>query len=325
MVFNPDETLTDDPWEADVNINALNDSIMTLLNTSKLVEGVLHIKGPGSDTIMVRMLMDDVERPFDITVNSRTGGLCAERKDRVRLEKPNADSLRSVTWAVTLTRDPQAMYTLMGNIATKYGTPIYDAFVVLGDKIARTDNMGNYAFRMNDSTELMGSVLHVFKGEYESEAINGEDILKYMHAKQIDSYNITLKTRPEYDSLYINELTITDKIVNRTGHLNAKDSSFINTYFGNDYFIKHTKATSPDTVFYYVFRQVRNKNSEMQGRVFGYYLHKKNKKPFTGYVEEIERDGKLRRWKISLTAHDSIFNKERITGIIHGDYIDLKY
>lgn len=337
LVFNPDETLQDDPWEADVELDILKDSTTeaSLLNNMNLVDGMVHIKGPGSDTIMVRMLMEKMEKPFEIKIKSRTEWLCANDITPVNLKRPNADSLktslRTVTWTMSLTRDPQAMYTLMGKITTQYGTPIYDAFVVLGEKLSRTNANGEFTFRMNDSTELMGSFLHVFKSEYVPMSIRGVEILRDLEEQQsknplADSYVIALQIRDEYKSLYNTELMIVDKIINGTETLTKNDSNYISMYFGDDYYVGHANVASPDTIFHYVFRKAKNRKDIKTGRVFGYYLSKSKKdpKPFNGYMEELEKTKSgTKRWKLTIAAHDSIFNKERITGILQNKEINL--
>ena len=87
---------------------------------------------------------------------------------------------------------------------------------------------------------------------------------------------------------------------------------------------------SPDTTFYYVFAKdnvAKNKldDQNKEGRIVGYYqIGGHQKIPFDGYMEELERKEKdQRRWKISISAHDSVFNSERITGIFIDHIIHL--
>lgn len=329
LVFNPDETLEGDFWEADVDVSLLKDSIniMTLLSTNKQINGQLHVKGPGADTIMVRMLMNSIEVPFKMKLISHKEWLCENKEEPVKLEKPNVDSLRTVTWTMTLTRDKSAVYQFCGHVTTPYGTPIRDAIVVFGDKLTRTDVKGDFTYRLKDSTELMGCALNVFKSEYIPMEIRGVDILKRM--KNNNEFNISINIRPEYDSLYYRELTIVDKIVGKE-NLTAKDSLYVNMFLGNKKKTGFSKVMSPDTTFYYVFAKDNgkiDKDENEEGRIFGYYLtkYKKNEKvPFDGYMEELERGiMNNRRWKMSISAHDSIFNKERIIGIISNNIIDL--
>lgn len=138
-----------------------------------------------------------------------------------------------------------------------------------------------------------------------------------------------IKIRPEYDSLYTWELEFVDKIVGGKP-LTANDSSYINMFWRNKKTISYSDVKSPDTTFYYVFAKdnvAKNKldDQNKEGRIVGYYqIGGHQKVPFDGYMEELERKEKdQRRWKISISAHDSVFNSERITGIFIDHIIHL--
>ena len=322
LVFNPDETLEGDPWEADVKISTLKDTTtLKLLNKTPNGDSV-HIKGPGADTIKLKMLTDRIDNSFDLEIISQKKWLCkSENKKSIKLEKPNVDSLKTVTWTKTLTRDTTTMYKFEAQVTTRHGTPIVDAIVVLGDKLARTNETGHFIFTMKGSRELMGRVIHVFKSEYASKEVRCADILR-------GKSSLALQLKPEFDSLYYRILAVSDKIVNKGNPLTAKDSSLINMYFGDKCTFKSSKVQSPDTTFHYVFKRYLKTNVDNEeGRIFGYYYLTKDKEkketPFDGYLQEIDPLKDTRRWQMTISAYDSILNKEYITGIISNKCIDL--
>lgn len=323
LVFNPNETLEGDPWEADVHISLLKDTTNVILVNKTLAGDSVHIKGPGADTIKIRLQTDIIKNAFSIKVTSHKEWLCEEwgKTEWVKLEMPSDNSLRTLSWATTLTRDERSMYKFDGHVTTQHGTPIVDAFVVLGDKLARTDTTGYFIFTMRDSRELMGRVIHIFKSEYVSKEVRGVDFLR-------NKYSFALQLKPEYDSLYYRVLTVADKIVNKKDELTTKDSSLINMYFGDKYSFKSSKVQSPDTIFYYVFKIYHKAEADNEeGRIFGYYYLAKDEErketPFDGYLQEIDPIKNIRRWQMTISAYDSVFNKEPITGIIRKDSIDL--
>ena len=338
LVFNPDETLIDAGWEADVSISLFDTAQVTLLNKA-LSSKQIHIKGPGADTIMLRMPMDsDKETTFDMEITAKKEWLCDSKSIEVSLKKPTGKSIRTVTWSTMLTRSKSAMYQFGGKVTNSGGTPIAEAFVVLGDKLVRTDADGYFTITINDSTELMGSMLNVFKSEYVPKEERGVDILNKM--RKYKEVNIALNIRPSYDSLYYRQLMVTEKIINKE-QLTSKDSNLVSMYLGNNSTLLHTDVSSPDTTFYFVFKQYPKKGNrkkekkvikkeekdeeeDMEGRIFGYYTTgKSDRTPFDGYTQEIERDKTTRRWKMSIQAYDSVFNKKRITGIFKNNIINL--
>ncbi len=325
LVFNPDKTLEGNQWEADVVIDLLKDTTtMKLLHPLTSNDGRVHIKGPGADTIKIKMLMEKIDEAFKVEVKSQIDWLCQEKEERIQFERPNIDSLRTMTWATTLTRDPKAMFQFGGRVTTLNGAPLTETFVVLGDKLTRTDEQGRFTMTINDSKELMGTTLYLFKNEYTPGNVRGVDILKKLNKD--NEFDITMKVRPEYDSLYYQQLDVVKKIAGNEP-LTANDSSLVDTYFGNQYRFRHSNVKSPDTTFYYVFKKYSKKEEENEeGRIFGYYRTNKDHKtavPFDGYLQEIEPDNKTRRWKMTVMEYDSVYNKKRITGIIRKEHIYL--
>lgn len=337
FVFNPDESLEGDDWLAKVDIEGFRDSTlqMSLINTQKRKSDGLYINGPGPDTIMVRMLMDKTETNFGLHVISNRDWLCKSSDVPVALEKPTGDSLRIVTFPITLTRDEDAIYRLYGNVVNANASPLYDAFIILDNHFVRSDSKGNFTITLKDASELMGSTLNIFKAEYKPEEIRGADILSALARQKISGakdsvFRIRLGLRQEYDSLYTNELRLARKIAEAKAPLSAEDSAASRKYFGEyskliSAHVASSTGKNTDTLFYYICRFSTDRRDSKNGRTFGYYkVGEDTYKPFNGYLEEIDRlPDKTRRWRMSITAYDSIYNKERILGIIHGGVIDL--
>lgn len=321
FVFTPDNTLVGDPWEARAVFDILADSTYkaSVINKKCINSDSIIIKGPMADTVIVRMLMDKMNSPFTVQVVSKTEWLCETNDYPVILKTPKIDELQTVTYIIGLVRDKKATYTLNGWVCSVSGSSIYDAFVVFNDKLARTNQHGEFAMTFKDSTELKGSTLYVMKSEYETTEKKGEDIVAALRKTHDETYTIQLKLRDKYAGLYDEELQHIKSIRNHMEDKNTftlQDSDFFMKYFGQgNYVVKKAEISVSDTTILFFFK------STGDGRTFGLYKCKDKKdsiqKPFNGYLSEIKPPiNGHRRWKMSLTAHDSIYNKEIITGTL---------
>lgn len=323
FVFNPGKALTGDPWEARAVFSILGDStyMASVINKKNVNSDSILIKGPMADTVIIRMLMAKMDIPFYVHVASKTEWLCKTNDYPILLKIPKSDELQTVIHPIDLIRDPKATYTLYGWVCSIDGNSINDAFVVFNDKLARTNQYGEFTMTFKDSTELKGSIMYVMKSEFETRERNGEDIIKELRQSNDSTYIIQLNLRDKYVDQYAEEIKQTQSIESHIKEktFTPKDSDFFMKYFGQgNYEIDKTLATASDTTILYFFQ----KKSAGNGRIFGMYTIKDQNnnnqtKPFNGYITEIDplANGH-RRWKLSMVAHDSIFNKESLTGTL---------
>jgi hypothetical protein len=330
FVFVPEKALEGDPWEVraifthnDVSLFDEPSFKASLINNKIKKYDSIMIKGPNPDTLIVRMLKKEMETDFTLQVYSKTEWLCESEIIPIELKAPKKDELQSVTYPIQLKRDKKATFLLNGSVTNLKGNAIVDAFVVLNDKLARTNSEGCFSFSLKDSTELKGSVLNVLKSEYETFEIEGEDILSELRGAE--TYKIVIGLREKYDSLYTEEV---NRIKSIRSHISdklysAEDSAYLYKFFGNDkkYIPGLSIVQAGDTTITYIFKLSSRKSDAEKGRIFGFYKREgESQKPFNGYLRAIDPlpNGK-RRWKMSIITHDSIYNKERIVGTIVQD------